>query len=86
MTNPFDVIAARLDTIEEAIRTTPGLQAAPIPEILDVDEVCKRLNISRPTLLSWKTKGKIPYIQVDKVLRFEWHSVVAALQKRAGGK
>lgn len=86
MTNPFEVIAARLDSIEQAIRTTPGLQVAPPPEIIDVDEACKRLNISRPTLLSWKAKGRIPYIQEDKVLRFEWNSVVTSLQKRASTK
>lgn len=84
MTNPFDIIAARLDSIEEAIRTTPGLQAATPPEIIDTPELCRRLDISEPTAIRWRKKKKIPFFSIGASIRYNWVTVVQQLEKSTG--
>ena len=63
--NPFDELILRLDRIEQKLHlqpdhytSTPQNQA---PEIVDTDTLCKRLNITEPTLLTYRKKGKIQF-------------------------
>jgi len=84
MTNPFEVIAAELAEIKEAIRTTPGLQVAPPPEIIDTAELCRRLDISEPTAIKWRKKKKIPFFTIGASVRYNWLTVVQQLEKSAG--
>lgn len=56
------------------------------PEIIDSKTLMERLDISEPTLQRWRNKGRIPYIQEDNVVRYNWPKVLEALEKRKGGK
>ena len=56
------------------------------PEIIDGKTMMERLDISEPTLQRWRNKGRIPYIQQDNVVRYNWPKVLEALEKRKGGK
>jgi|SRR5690606_22120471 len=62
---------------------TPDYTAS---EIIDSKTLMKRLDISEPTLQRWRDKGRIPYIQQDNVVRYNWPKVLEALEKRKGGK
>lgn len=60
----------------------------PEPEIISGSELQKRLDISEPTLIRWRQKGKIPYLQLGASIRYNWHEVIKALEvptKKRGG-
>lgn len=45
-------------------------------------ELCKYLGISEPTLIRWRKKGKIPFLRVGGVLRYDKAAVSKALEKK----
>lgn len=52
----------------------------PEPEIIDGAELRKRLNISEPTAIRWRQKGRIPYLQIGSNIRYNWREVIKALE------
>lgn len=50
-------------------------------EIIDTEELCKRLNITGPTVRKWRAKKKIPFIKVGDSIRFDFQDVLKALKK-----
>jgi len=73
-----------------AMSNTP-LQNAPSGEtgFIDEKELLRRLPVSRRTLFSWRTTGKIPSVRLGgRLVLFHWPSVEAALlrMQRGGGQ
>ena len=63
-------------------------QSQPLREeaFLDEKELLQRLPISRRTLFTWRTSGKIPYVCVGgRRVLFHWPSVEAALLRLQRG-
>jgi hypothetical protein len=54
-------------------------------EVIDTKELCKRLNITSITLNRWRKKEKIPYMMIGNSIRYEWFSVIKALENKKGG-
>jgi|JI6StandDraft_1071083.scaffolds.fasta_scaffold110499_2 hypothetical protein len=54
-------------------------------EIIDGKELIKRLNISEPTLIRWRKKSKIPFLQLGTSLRYDWRKVLNSLEHKNGG-
>jgi len=54
---------------------------------IDEKELLKRLPVSRRTLFSWRTTGKIPSVRLGgRRVLFHWPSIEAALlRKQKGG-
>jgi excisionase family DNA binding protein len=54
---------------------------------IDEKELLKRLPVSRRTLFSWRTSGKIPFVRLGgRRVLFHWPSVEAAmLRMQTGG-
>lgn len=68
------------ESVKEAVsKALESLDRTPV-EIIDTKELEKRLNITVPTIIRWKQKGKIPFIQIGSSIRFDWHKVLAALE------
>lgn len=44
-------------------------------------ELCAYLNITEPTVLRWRTKGKIPFFLVGTAVRFNLSEVLESLAK-----
>lgn len=61
-------------------RPESGESVSPI-EIISTEELSKRLNISVPTIIRMRKQKKIPYMPCGTAIRFNWHSVVKALEK-----
>jgi len=68
--------------IENAVSKvmTPGHEA-PQLEIIDRDELCKRLAITEPTAIRWEKKGKIPTLRIGSCVRYNWQMVIQSLSK-----
>jgi len=82
MLNPFGVIDQQLKDILERLN---NISANPPPqsiEIITQEELCRRLMISRFTLLRWVKKKKIPQIRIGGVIRYNYYKVINALEEQ----
>jgi excisionase family DNA binding protein len=82
MSNPFETISEQLKDILERLN---NISANPPPgavEIITQDELCKRLMISKPTIIRWAKKKKIPLIRIGRSVRFNWQKVIEALESQ----
>jgi excisionase family DNA binding protein len=59
-----------------------NIERPPEMEIIDTKEVCKRLAITEPTVLRWRKKKKIPYLNIGSAIRYNWPEVVKALENK----
>lgn len=84
MSNPFDPILETLTEISQKLTLLEFVKNSPLREIelIDTKELMKRCDISEPTVIRLRKKGKIPYVQIGHVVRFDWYKVVEALEKR----
>lgn len=80
----IDLILERFSQLEKMIQAIPPAQALPAAEIIDENELCKRLRLSKPTVRDWRTRKKIPSITDGAVIRYNWPSVITALEKKNG--
>jgi hypothetical protein len=51
-------------------------------EIIDREELCKRLNITTPTAIRWAKKGLIPSFAIGSSIRYNWPKVIEALENK----
>tara|TARA_Y100000766_G_C18749084_1_gene527530 strand:+ start:101 stop:358 length:258 start_codon:yes stop_codon:yes gene_type:complete len=52
-----------------------------IGEVIKEDELCRRLELSRTTISSYRRKNKIPYLKVGNNIRYEYEKVLKALER-----
>lgn len=83
MLNPFDAIMTELQELKGMIQASGKGEGSPAPDIIDGQELCKRLDISEPTLIRWRQKGKIPSFRIGASIRYNWPAVVAHLEKNS---
>jgi excisionase family DNA binding protein len=78
----IDLILSEFNELKELIKSRPVEQPAAVPEIINTEELCKRLDLSEPTLISWRKKKVIPFMRVGSSIRYNWPKVIEALEKR----
>jgi excisionase family DNA binding protein len=71
--------------IQDAVAAIQPAQHQRI-ELIDREELCRRLSISEPTVIRWEAKGKIPAIHMGSIRRYNWPKVVEALESKGGAK
>jgi hypothetical protein len=82
MNNPFEEIIERFDKLEERFLALNTSTNPPTIEIIDRDELCRRLSITEPTVIRYEKKKIIPAIRIGSSVRYNWPSVVNALEKK----
>ena len=87
MINPYELIQTQLNSIEEKINLITAASQSPIPpkEIIDRKELCKRLAITEPTVIRWEKRGKIPVLHIGNSVRYNWPTVIDALENKRRG-
>lgn len=84
--NPFEVIDSKLAIIEELLIDAkfPDQQAIQKESrnILNTDQLMAKLGVTRPTLSKWRKEGRIPFIQVGAVVRYDLDKVLEALENK----
>ncbi len=80
-TNPFAELALQLSEISEKLDSIAPSQATPV-EVINRDELMKRLNISEPTAIRYERSGKIPSFRIGSNVRYNWIEVVKALENQ----
>lgn len=48
----------------------------PEPTLIDTDELCARFGITRQTVQKWRERKEIPFIQIDGVIRYDYHKII----------
>jgi excisionase family DNA binding protein len=88
MVNPFEELNTRLERIESLLTAPlPAINnIQPIEKPITTKELCSFLNVSEPTIIRWKKKGKIPFLQIGGSVRFCKASVIKALEKNVANK
>ena len=58
------------------------------PDIITGEELCKKLDVTIQTLIRWRQKGKIPYLQIGSSIRYDLNKVLDAIEvgKKKGAK
>jgi len=59
-----------------------GVAMSAFPTFLSVEEVCEKLQVSKPTLYRWTHRKEIPFYKIGKHLRFSQAEVLDWLTKR----
>ena len=70
---------------EEVASNVPAEEAKALPlEIVNQKGLCQRFDLSEPTVIRWRNKGIIPFMQVGSAIRYDVNEVAKALE--AGNK
>ena len=48
-------------------------------EIINTEELCKKLRITEPTVIRYRKRNKIPFLQLGASIRYNWPEVLKAL-------
>ena len=86
MQNPFDLIIEKLNGLENKFAESSAVAITPQTEIINRDELCKRLDITEPTAIRWEKKGKIPCFRIGSNVRYNWHNVINVLEGKGINK
>ena len=87
ITEREEIRGIALEMMQWAIENMPESNQAPQPEIMTGEELCKKLDVTIQTLIRWRHKGKIPYLQIGSSIRYDFNKVLDALEvsKKKGG-
>lgn len=77
--NPFDEISERLKRIEQILSESKDNNCKHI-EVIDQDELAKRLAVTKPTIITWEKRGKIPSLRLGASVRYNWPAVIESLE------
>jgi excisionase family DNA binding protein len=86
MLNPFETIIERLNGLEVRLAAINPPATQQSIEIINREELCRRLAITEPTAIRWEKKGKIPSIRIGSSVRYNWYAVIEALENKKGGR
>jgi len=66
---------------EEMASNMPTFQPQPALEKPKTQkELCEFLGLSEPTIITWRNKGKIPFMQMGSAIRYDLNAVLKALE------
>jgi hypothetical protein len=75
-------VLQRLEKIESKLVPMP-LEGPSLPEkLITTQTLMKILDLSEPTIIRYRQKGKIPYIQIGSAIRYDLGKVLEALAIR----
>jgi hypothetical protein len=67
-------------------RTQAAPPSASEPDFIDEAELLRRLPVSRRTIHTWRTSGKIPSIKIGRRVLYCWENVADALRRLERGE
>jgi len=80
MENPFITISVQLQDIKLRLDDICNHSPPKQIQIITQEELSKRLGLSVDTIIRWRKKGKIPSLRVGNSVRYNWYSVLDALE------
>ena len=82
----FDSLPTMVGELQQQVQQlqqqVQQLQHEPPPvELINGRQLCKRLQISEPTLIRWREAGRIPYLAIGGAYRYDLNAVIKALKQ-----
>lgn len=68
---------------DKAMLKYQKIEFKPEPIIMTGDELCVKLDVTIQTLIRWRHKGKIPYMQIGSSVRYDYAKVLEALEAKS---
>jgi hypothetical protein len=65
--------------LDRAVQSFPLKETQPEPIILTGEQLKDKLDVTIQTLIRWRQKGKIPYLQIGASIRYDLNKVLDAL-------
>jgi hypothetical protein len=78
------LIQCSLDDLRQLLGETiykGSFGTIPAIEVIDRAELCRRLDISEQTAITWERKGKIPCFRIGGAVRYNYPKVIEALEE-----
>jgi transcriptional regulator with XRE-family HTH domain len=76
-----------LEAVEFAVKNIPQREPTQEAQIITGEDLSKKLGITIQTLIRWRQKGKIPFLQIGNSIRYDLHKVLDSLEaKKKGAK
>jgi excisionase family DNA binding protein len=88
MVNPFEEIVERLERMEKMLAELVINAVKPVTAALNQNivvttkQLCKYLDITQPTVIRYRKKGRIPFFYIGSAVRFNLHDVIKSLEKK----
>jgi len=70
----------KLIDIEKLILANSGIDATKLLTPINSEQLCSHLNISMPTCIRWRKKGRIPFLKIGASIRYNLPEVINALE------
>ena len=89
ITNDAEFKSVMLEAMQWAVENMPAQKPIQKPDIMTGEELCKKLDVTIQTLIRWRHKSKIPYLQIGSSIRYDLYKVLEAIEvgkKRGGSK
>lgn len=81
ITTPEEIQSFIDQALQKAYQKLPLIEIGNHPvEVINSATLMERLDISEPTLIRWRQKGKIPFMQIGTAVRYDWYKVLAELE------
>ncbi|HZW64216.1 MAG TPA: helix-turn-helix domain-containing protein [Hanamia sp.] len=82
---PIEQIIERLREAirQELLTLNVNSKSANEPPI-NTKQLCEFLDITEPTCIRWRKKGKIPFFTIGSAIRYDKNKVVKALEENSG--
>lgn len=81
ITTPEEIQGFLDEALHKAYQKLPLIELGVNPvEVINSATLMERLDISEPTLIRWRQKGKIPFMQIGTAVRYDWYKVLAELE------
>lgn len=74
------------DAINNCLQHIDNEPAGRSLEIINREELCKRLNITEPTAIRWEKKGTLPCFRIGSSVRYNWPKVIENLEAKKAAK
>lgn len=78
--NPFEFINNELAEIKDRLSELVEPKST-TPQIVDEAFLAKEIKVTRQTIGRWRIQGRIPFIQVGSVIRYDFLKVIEALEE-----
>lgn len=74
-----------LEAIEFAVNSIPQKESTKEAQIITGEDLSKKLGVTIQTLIRWRQKGKIPFLQIGNSIRYDLNKVLDSLEAKKKG-
>jgi hypothetical protein len=74
-----------LEAVEFAVNNIPQKEPTKEAQIITGEDLSKKLGVTIQTLIRWRQKGKIPFLQIGNSIRYDLYKVLDSLEANKKG-